>query len=194
MLSLQNLNAFLLKKWLFSFLQQLKKELEQFANSNNWDVRSAVKSGRIRGYSGIQLQRPRRRPALEFGGRVMLQRLQHYMRENPKPDPPIEVSILLFAFPRHKHLSLTNNYYILLTKVLNCILVTWSTQWSSGSGNLCLCFTRYTKMRDHMRVRGRAHFTRRSWEAWSFVQRARKALHPYGHREWGDADCVSFRK
>ena len=54
----QNLTAFLLKKRLFLFLQQLRKELEQFANSNNWDVRSAVKSGRIRGYSGIQLERP----------------------------------------------------------------------------------------------------------------------------------------
>ena len=63
-LSPQNLNAFLLKKRLFLFLQQLKKELEQFANSNNWDVWSAEKSERIRGYSGIQLQRPRRRPAL----------------------------------------------------------------------------------------------------------------------------------
>ena len=134
MLSLQNLNAFLLKKRLFLFLQQLKKELEQFANSNNWDVRSAVKSGRIRGYSEIQLQRPRRRPALEFGGRVMLKRLQHYMRENPKPDPPIEVSILLFAFPRHKHLSLTNNYYILLTKVLNCILVNEVPSDPRGAG------------------------------------------------------------
>ena len=46
-LSPQNLNAFLLKKRLFLFLQQLKKELEQYAHSNNWDVRSAVKSGRI---------------------------------------------------------------------------------------------------------------------------------------------------
>ena len=102
----------------------MKKELEQFAHSNNWDVRSAIQLGKIRGYSEIQLQRPRRRPALEFGGRVMLQRLQHYIAENLKPDPPIEVSILLFAFPRHKYLSLKNNYYLLQTKVLNCILVT----------------------------------------------------------------------
>ncbi|XP_074610033.1 uncharacterized protein LOC141864198 [Acropora palmata] len=87
--SLHGQTKYLIKK--AAFYKQLKKELEQFANSNNWDVRSAVKSGRIRGYSGIQLQRPRRRPALEFGGRVMLQRLQHYMRENPKPDPPIEL-------------------------------------------------------------------------------------------------------
>ena len=72
------------KKRLFLFLQQLKNELGQFAHSNNWDVRSAVKSGRIRGYSEIQFRRPRRGPALEFGGRVMLQRLQHYMRENRK--------------------------------------------------------------------------------------------------------------
>ena len=41
-LSPQSLNAFLLKKRLFLFLQQLKKELEQFANSNNWDVWSAT--------------------------------------------------------------------------------------------------------------------------------------------------------
>ena len=102
----------------------MKKELEQFAQSNNWDVRSSIQLGKIRGYSGIQLQRPRRRPALEFGGRVMLQRLAHYIAENPKPDPSIEVSILLFAFPRHKYLSLKNDYYLLQTKVLNCILVT----------------------------------------------------------------------
>ena len=45
MLSPQKLYAFLLKKRLFLFLQQLKKELEQFANSNNWDVWSTAKSG-----------------------------------------------------------------------------------------------------------------------------------------------------
>ncbi|XP_044180823.1 uncharacterized protein LOC114973585 isoform X2 [Acropora millepora] len=71
----------------------------QSIEKRTWAVRSfkqlgcwsAVKSGRIRGYSGIQLRRSRRGPALEFGGRVMLQRLQHYIRENPKPDPPIEL-------------------------------------------------------------------------------------------------------
>lgn len=183
------------KKYIFIllFLQQLKKELEHFAVSNNWDVRSAVQSGKIRGYSGIQLQRSRRRPALEFGGRVMLQRLQHYMGENPKPDPPIEVSILLFAFPWHKYLSLKINY-LSLTKLLYCILVTWCAQWSSGSGNLCLCLTRHRKMRNHLRIRGRAHFTWWGWEAWSIVQGAGQALYPDGHPEWGTTNCVSFRK
>ena len=76
---------------LFLYSQQFKKALEQLARSRLWDVKPDVQAAKIRGYSGIRLQRLRREPAIEFGGQVMHQRIVTYRSLNPKPEPPIEV-------------------------------------------------------------------------------------------------------
>ena len=45
-----------------------------------WEVDSKVRHGKVRGYTGINLRtRPRRQPSVEFGGRIMLKRIQHYI-------------------------------------------------------------------------------------------------------------------
>lgn len=63
----------------------------------DWVVKPTVRSGQKRGYSGLKIQRPRRQPTVEFGGRIMLERIQYYMSLNPKPQPPIEVSTRVLA-------------------------------------------------------------------------------------------------
>ena len=78
---------------LFLYSQQFKKALEQQARSKLGDVKPAVQAAKIRGYSGIRLQRPRRQPPIEFGGQVMRERIAAYKSLNPKPEPPIEVCI-----------------------------------------------------------------------------------------------------
>ncbi|KAL9977476.1 hypothetical protein ACROYT_G014882 [Oculina patagonica] len=37
------------------------------------------------------MHRPRRQPQVEFGGRVMLERINYYMSLNQKPHPPIKI-------------------------------------------------------------------------------------------------------
>ncbi len=63
----------------------------------DWVVKPTVRAGQKRGYLGIKIQRPRRQPTVEFGGRTMLERIHHYMSLNPKPQPPIEVSTRVLA-------------------------------------------------------------------------------------------------
>ncbi|KAL9961709.1 hypothetical protein ACROYT_G030706 [Oculina patagonica] len=88
--SLRGQTKYLMKKT--AFLKQFKKQVMAYAD---WVVQPAVRAGKKRGYSGIRIQRPRRQPTVEFGGRIMLERIQHYMSLNPKPQPPIEVHKVL---------------------------------------------------------------------------------------------------
>jgi len=48
----------------------------------------------------MKLQRPRRATGVEFGGKIMMERVHYYMTLNPQPNPPIEVRILLGYFYR----------------------------------------------------------------------------------------------
>jgi len=73
--------------------KQFKKAVLVYGQQRLWPIASTTQDGgNIRGYTGIALQRPKREPAVEFGGRIMAERVQHYMSLNPKPAPPIEVS------------------------------------------------------------------------------------------------------
>lgn len=78
--------------------QQFKKAILDYGQQKLWPIASTTKAGNIRGYTGIALQRPRREPAVEFGGRIMAERIQHYMSLNPKPTPPIEVSSYTYSY------------------------------------------------------------------------------------------------
>lgn len=75
------------------FTQQFKKAVTDLVQNKEWEVKSTTRAGKIRGYTGIKLVRPRKEPAIEFGGQIMRERLQEYKSFNPKPQPPIEVSI-----------------------------------------------------------------------------------------------------
>jgi len=81
-----------------SLFSAIQNALEQLARSRLWDVKPAVEAAKIRGYSGIRLQRPRREPAIEFGGQVMHQGIATYGSLNLKPEPPIEVCINTILF------------------------------------------------------------------------------------------------
>ena len=78
--------------FLLCLYEQFKKAVLLYGQQRLWPIVSTTQAGNVRGYTGVALQRPKREPAVEFGGRIMAERIQHYMFLNPKPAPPIEVS------------------------------------------------------------------------------------------------------
>ena len=77
---------------LFGVYQQFKKVVLLYGQQRLWPIVSTTQAGNVGGYTGVALRRPKREPAVEFGGRIMAERIQYYMFLNPKPAPPIEVS------------------------------------------------------------------------------------------------------
>ena len=78
--------------FLLCVYQHFKKAVLLYGQQRLWPIVSTTQAGNVRGYTGVALQHPKREPAVEFGGRIMAERIQHYMFLNPKSAPPIEVS------------------------------------------------------------------------------------------------------
>ena len=78
--------------FLLCVYQQFKKAVLLYGQQRLWPIVSTTQAGNVRGYTGVALQCPKREPAVEFGGHIMAERIQHYMFLNPKLAPPVEVS------------------------------------------------------------------------------------------------------
>ena len=157
----------------------------------DWVVKPTVRSGQKRGYSGLKIQRP----TVEFGGRIMLERIQYYMSLNPKPQPPIEVSTRVLAKSQqliymrllsNKFLENTNIFFVSQTVGPQC------TNWPTWCGKLCVRFEGHRKRRDCLWIRGGDYRSGRSTETGGNVRTGGQALHINGHRERGTSNCVSI--
>ena len=105
-----------------SFNSNFNKAIAEYAWKKEWEVNSKVRHGKVRGYTGINLRtRPRRQPSVEFGARIMLKRIQHYMSLNIKPNPPIEVSSLYIDFQPLTFIRISLCIYTEKNKMLSII-------------------------------------------------------------------------